>query len=165
MHNGGFIKTFIIIAAISLLLDWYVYNGLRTLTLDWTSRRMQNLLCYGFLFLSVGVTVLFIGGLGSFTTAQGMRPFHEYIFSLFLTFFFSKLIFAIVLLLGDLGRFIVGLVNHIGSNRATGQTYFPSRRKFISELAILIAAIPFSGFFYAMLRGKYHYKIHRETLY
>jgi len=43
--------------------------------------------------------------------------------------------------------------------------FFPARRKFISEAAVLFAAIPFTGFFYAMLKGKYDYKVHRQTLY
>jgi len=165
MHNSGFLKVFLIIAAITLLMDWYVYHGLRTLVEDWPSRRFQNAVLWGYLVISVGVTVLFIGGLGSLTTAQGMRPFHEYMLSLFITFFITKLIFIIVLALGDLGRFFVGIVKHLTTNQNTGASYFPSRRKFISELAVLIAAIPFSGFVYAMWRGKYHYKVHRETLY
>jgi predicted MPP superfamily phosphohydrolase len=165
MHNGGFIKVFVIIAAITLLMDWYVYHGLRTLTLDWPSKRWQNSILWGYLIISIGVTVLFIGGVSSFSTAQGMRPFHEYMLSLFLTFFITKLIFIIVLFLGDAGRFFAGIINHIGSNKNTGERYFPSRRKFISELAVLIAAVPFTGFIYAILRGKYDYRLHRETLY
>jgi predicted MPP superfamily phosphohydrolase len=164
MHNGGFIKVFFIIAVITLLMDWYVYNGLRTLTLG-SSKRWQNVVLWGYLIISIGVTVVFLGGISSLATAQGMRPYHEYMLSLFLTFFITKLIFILVLTIGDLGRFIVGVVNHIGTNKQTGQRYFPSRRKFISELAILIAAIPFSSFFYAMIKGKYNYKVHRETLY
>jgi predicted MPP superfamily phosphohydrolase len=30
---------------------------------------------------------------------------------------------------------------------------------------VLVAAVPFTAFFYAMLKGKYDYRIHRETLY
>jgi hypothetical protein len=120
MHNGGFIKVFIIIAAITLLMDWYVYHGLRTLTLDWSNKRIQNAVLWGYLVISVGITVLFMGGLGSFTTAQGMRPFHEYTLSLFITFFVTKLVFILVLFLGDIGRFFVGIFNHIGTDKHTG---------------------------------------------
>lgn len=165
MHRGGFVKIFIIIAAISLLMDWYVYHGLKTLTLDWPSKRWQNAVLWGYLVISIGTSALFIGGLGALSTAKGMMPFHEYTLSLFLTFFVSKLVFILVLFLGDIGRFIAGIVKHIGTNKHTGEPYFPSRRKFISELAVLIAAIPLTSFFYAIIRGKYHYRVHRETLY
>jgi len=166
MHGGGFLKIFLIIAAISLLLDWYVFSGLKTFTADWQSPRARQIVLYGFLLISVGVTVLFIAGFGSFSTAQGMRPFHEYMLSLFITFFITKLFFVIILSLGDFGRFIFGIVGHIGkSGAAPNQPYFPERRKFISEVAILVATFPFTGFMYAIFRGKYDYKIHRETLY
>jgi len=165
MHRGGFLSIFLIIAAITLLLDWYVFSGLKTFTADWQSPRSRQVVQYGYLLISVGVTVLFLLGFGSFSTAQGMRPFHEYMLSLFITFFVTKIFFVIILSLGDLGRFLVGIFNHIGKSGAQTVSYFPERRKFISEIAILVAAVPFTGFMYAMLRGKYDYKVHRQTLY
>ncbi|MDB5109894.1 MAG: phosphohydrolase [Mucilaginibacter sp.] len=165
MH-GGFVKLFSTIAVISLLLDWYVFSGLKTLTADWQSQRGRQVVLYGFLLISVGVTVIFISGFGSFSTAQGMTPFHEWMLSLFLTFFITKIFFVIILSLGDLGRFIAGIFNHIGKKDIPANTpYFPGRRKFISEIAVLVAAFPLTGFLYAMIKGKYDYKVHRETLY
>jgi predicted MPP superfamily phosphohydrolase len=166
MHGGTFFKIFLIIAGLSLLMDWYVFAGLRTFTADWHSVRMRQLVNWGYLVVSVGVTAMFILGFGSFTTARGMTPFHEWVLSIFLTFFFTKIFFIIVLFLGDVGRFLYGIVNNIVKPKGkTIQPFFPERRKFISEAAILVAAVPFAGFFYAMLKGKYDYKVHRQTLY
>lgn len=166
MHRGGFLTFFLIIAAISLLFDWYVFAGLKTYTNDWRSRRGRNIVLYGFLTVSVGITLLFIFGFGAFSTAKGMLPFHEWMLSLFLTFFITKLFFVIVLFLGDIGRFFAGIFNIATKHKNTvSHSYFPSRRKFIGELAILVAAFPFFGFFYAMFRGKYDYKLHRQTVY
>jgi uncharacterized protein len=166
MHGGVFLTVFLIIAAITLLFDWYVFSGLKTLTGDWQSTKVRNIVTWGYLVISVGVTVLFMAGFGSFSHARGMTPYHEYMLSLFITFFFTKLVFVIVLSLGDLGRFFYGIGNSIAKNGTkTNEPYFPSRRKFISELAILIAAFPFTGFIYAMVRGKYDYKVHKQTIY
>ncbi|WP_426589391.1 metallophosphoesterase [Mucilaginibacter sp. R-33] len=166
MHSSGFLKVFAIIALISLLFDWYIHSGLKTLTADWQSNLWRNVVLWGYLIISVGVTALFLLGFGAFSTASGMRPFHEWMLSLFLTFFITKLVFIIVLSLGDLGRFFVGVFNLIsGSGGGVGQSAFPGRRKFISEIAVLAAAVPFTSFFYAMLKGKYDYKLHKTTLY
>jgi len=166
MHRGGFFKIFLIIAAISLLLDWYVFNGLKSLTNDWQSVRMRQLVNYGYLVISVGVTAVFLLGFGSFSTARGMTPFHEWMLSLFLTFFITKIFFVLILFLGDLGRFFYGIVNNIAKPKsALTEPYFPARRKFITEAAILVAAVPFTGFFYAMIKGKYNFKVHRKTIY
>jgi predicted MPP superfamily phosphohydrolase len=162
MHGGFFFTLFLIIAAITLLLDWYVYAGLRTFTKDWQSKRMRRVMLLGYLILSVGVTVVFVVSSGSFS----MTPFHEYLLSVFITFFITKIFFVIVLSLGDLGRLLYGLVNGIvNRDKKTNAPFFPSRRKFISELAILTAAFPFTSFIYGIIWGKYDYKLHRETIY
>ncbi len=166
MHRGGFVRIFLIIAVLSLLLDWYVFAGLRTLTADWQSLRLRQLVNWGYLVISVGVTVLFIAGFGSFSTAKGMTPFHEWVLSIFLTFFITKIFFILILFLGDIGRFFYGIVNHfVKSTDAPAEPFFPARRKFISEIAVLVAAVPFAGFIYAMIKGKYDYKVHRKTIY
>src|SRR6185312_12738674 len=104
MHRGGFIRIFLIIAAISLLLDWYVFYGLKTFVKDWKSVRLKRVVLWGYLFISIGITVLFLAGTGSFSTAKGMTPYHEWMLSLLITFFITKIIFSLVLLIGDIGR-------------------------------------------------------------
>ncbi len=166
MHRGGILIVFLIIAALSLLFDWYVFFGLKTFTNDWQSKQLRYSVTFGYLVISVGVTATLLIGLGSFSTAKGMTPFHEWVLSLFLTFFFTKLFFVLVLFLGDIGRFFYGIVNYIAKPKGKViEPFFPARRKFISEIAILVAAVPFTSFFYAMLKGKYDFKLHKETLY
>jgi len=166
MHRGGIFTVFLIIATITLVFDWYVFSGLKTFTSDWQSAKARQIVLWGYLIISVGITILFVSGFGSFSHARGMTPYHEYMLSLFITFFVTKLVFVIVLSLGDMGRFIYGIGNSIANhNEKRTEAFFPSRRKFISELAILLAAFPFTGFIYAMVRGKYDYKVHRETIY
>lgn len=166
MRRGGFFIIFIIIAAISLLLDWYVYNGLKTFTSDWQWQRARAVVLYGFLLISISVTALLLISFGSGSGSHGMGNYQSWILSLFLTFFVTKLVFIIVLSLGDFGRFVAGIATNAGkSGTEVSQPYFPDRRKFISELAILLAAFPFFGFLYAIVRGKYDYKVHRTTIY
>ncbi|MEN0053674.1 MAG: metallophosphoesterase [Mucilaginibacter sp.] len=162
MHNSGFFRVFLIISAISLLFDWYVFSGLKTLSADWP-QLWRNLTLFGYLLVSVGIVALFLIGFGSFSTATGMRPFHEWVLSLFLTFFITKLFFVIILSLGDLGRFVIGLFNMASGNHS--QPAFPGRRKFISEIAVLVASVPFTSLIYAMTKGKYSYKLHTKTIY
>jgi uncharacterized protein len=166
MHGSGILKVFLIIAVISLLLDWYVYSGLRTFTKDWSSLRWRQYVLWGYLVASVGVTALFLLGLGSFRTARGMTPYHEWVLSFFLVFFITKIFFSLILLIGDLGRLFYGIgdniINHGNKSKAP---FFPARRKFISEIAILVAAVPFTGLLYGMFKGKYDFRLHKETFY
>lgn len=166
MHSGGFVRIFLVFIGLSLLLDWYVFNGLKTLVSGWRSRRLRQTVKWGYLLFSVGITVLFIAGLGTFRTAKGMTPYHEWVLSLFLALLVSKIFFVLVLFLGDIGRFFYGIIRRLAKPKSpTTGPFFPSRRKFIVEAATLFAAIPFTGFLYGMLKGKYDYKVHRQTLY
>ncbi len=163
MHGNGLLKIFFIISAIGLLFDWYVFSGLKTLSKNWLSKLWQRIVLWGYLIVSVGVTALLLLGFSAFRSANGMQPYHEWILSIFLTFFITKLIFVLVLFLGDIVRFFVGLFN-LASGKNKERT-FPGRRKFVTEVAVLVAAIPFTSFLYAMFKGKYDYKLHRITLY
>ncbi|MEP6750394.1 MAG: metallophosphoesterase [Bacteroidota bacterium] len=163
MHGNGLFKVFIIICLISLLFDWYIFNALKTWSADWTSKFRRRILLRGYLVISVGLTILLLLKMSSFRTASGMRPFNEWILSLFLVFLFTKLFFVIVLFIGDLARLVLGVAKkatHPGNGPA-----IPARRKFITDIAILVAALPFTSFLYAMFKGKYDYRVHRTTLY
>jgi len=166
MHRGGFVGFFVIIAAVSLLLDWYVFSGLKSFNAGWQPAIWRQVVNWGYLIISTGVTLLFIGGLGSLSTAKGMTPFHEWVLSIFLTFLVTKIVFVVVLLFGDIGRFFYGIINNLlkPKDKVT-VPFFPERRKFIGQLAVLLAAFPFAGFLYAMFKGKYNYKIHRPVIY
>jgi hypothetical protein len=121
---------------------------------------------WGYLLISVGLTILFIAGLGSFRTANGMLPFHEWVLSLFLTFLITKIFFVLILFLGDLGRFFYGIIRRFAKPKSRpGKPFFPGRRRFIVEAATLVAAIPFTGFLYALFKGKYDFRLHKQTLY
>jgi len=43
--------------------------------------------------------------------------------------------------------------------------YLPSRRTFVSQIALGLAAIPFASFLYGMVKGKYNFKVLKYTLY
>jgi uncharacterized protein len=166
MHRGRFLTIFLILMALSLLFDVYAYNGLRTIASSWKSALFRKLLLYGYLVVSVGLMVMLVTGMGSFSTPQGMRPFREWVLSLFLALLVTKLFFVLVLFLWDSGRFLYAVGDRLfGPRRAPGQPFMPARRQFMVDTAILVAAVPFTAFMYAMLRGKYDYRVHRETLF
>jgi len=166
MHGGGFFTIFLIIAGVSLLFDWYVFAGLKTLTKDWQSKQLKRLVTFGYPFIAMGVTITLLFDFGSFRTAKGMTPLHEWLLSIFLTLLFTKLFFVLILLFGDLWRFFYGIINYFVKPKGKAPApFFPARRKFISQVAIVVAAVPFTSFFYAMLKGKYNFKLHKETLY
>ncbi|HEY4334476.1 MAG TPA: hypothetical protein VGM89_01225, partial [Puia sp.] len=162
MHRQP-INIILILLAIDLATDFYVFAGLKTLTKKIRSNRLRQIGKWGFPAVSLLITTLLLINIGSLRTAKGMIPYYEWVLSLFVTLIITKLFFCIILLLGDLGRGVAGVVNKINP-RHTGPA-IPSRRRFIGQAATIFAAIPFTAFLYGMLKGKYDYRVHRQTLY
>ena len=80
-----------------------------------------------------------------------------------------KLIVIPFLFLEDIGRtvhFAISWVANIfqTSSPEPEHVHLASRKKFISQLAIGIAAVPFIGLLYGMAKGKYDYRVHRIKL-
>jgi predicted MPP superfamily phosphohydrolase len=92
--------------------------------------------------------------------------FNLYMLGLFVSFLFAKIIAGLVLLGEDLFRLPYSIVS-----RNKRKTVDPtagrwiSRRSFISRAAIVAGMIPFSGFIYGMIRGRYNFTIKREVLF
>jgi len=164
MRHGGFIRILYLIILFSFLLDIYAYQGVKTWVKNWKSLRRQKIAKLSYLMFFTGTSLLFLAAI-TFAPPYLSR-FQEWALSLFLTFLITKLFFIIVLLLGDIVRFFWGIIRGLIKPRAKkDEPFFPSRRRFIAEAGILLAAVPFTSFFYAMLKGKYDYRLHEVTLY
>ncbi|AWH83997.1 phosphoesterase [Flavobacterium album] len=74
-----------------------------------------------------------------------------------------KMIVGIILLGEDVFRIIGGLIRSFLGNEE--QSFLQERRKFVSQVALGLAAIPFLSLLYGMKWGKYNYKVRKETIY
>jgi predicted MPP superfamily phosphohydrolase len=146
------------------LLDLYVFQGVKSLTAGMQSSLARKAVRWGYWILSIGLPVLLVVALFTLDRSKGISPFLSLTSSLFITLFVTKLVFVAVLMGGDMLRLGEGLVKWIkGSPEPTA--FLPERRRFVSQLALGVAAIPFASFLYGIAKGKYNYKVHRHTVY
>lgn len=149
----------VIIISLSLLLDRYVARSIDVLIRNWRSERAKRAVRWGFWIVTLGVTIslLLLFSVGDRRSLGGVA---YWVFSIFLTFFITKLVWGMVLLFEDLTRLIGGLVRR----RASGK-FLPDRRRFVSQVGMGLAALPFFSFLYGIVKGKYDYTVHRKTIY
>ncbi|MFQ5448113.1 MAG: metallophosphoesterase [Saprospiraceae bacterium] len=147
------------VLALFFLLDWYAFQGVKTLTANHQWRRGIH---WGYWLVSAGLP---IGLIVSLMSIGRMNPVSTTVGSLFITLLVTKLAFVLVLMGGDIWRVAEGLFHKFAGSSATPGGFLPERRKFVSQLAIGVAAIPFASFLYGITKGKYNYKVHRHTLY
>ena len=117
---------------------------------------------YALLFL--GALVNFIIRVLNYTPGDGVRGQIANAGGIFVAFLLLALVFGVVLFLEDVVRVLVfGYEKITGVSETSTQT-FPSRRKFISGIALGIAALPFGALLYGMYKGKYNYQVLKYTL-
>ena len=84
--------------------------------------------------------------------------------AIFSVVYLTKLFLALFMFGEDIFRVLKSLYNLITEQKTASGSYIPSRRKFIGQLALGVASIPFAASIYGVIRGKYNYKVIKHTL-
>lgn len=119
------------------------------------------------IFIYFAIVALIIGNLfyqlySSPVQGRVLTPIKSYAFGFVLALFAFNLIITVILFGEDIFRFFAGVYNKLGSSKNSFE--MPSRRKFISQVALGLAAIPFASLLYGMYQGKYNFKVLKYTL-
>lgn len=138
------------------LLDVYFFQGLRSAT-SGLQPALRQVIQWGYWLFDIALVLCVLYLL--FVNAKAIPK--EYVFvliGLVLLSFLPKLIALPFLLLEDAYRLVDYWVHHKSANGMAG------RRRFINQLIMGVAAVPFVSIVYGMVKGKYDYRVHRHTL-
>jgi predicted MPP superfamily phosphohydrolase len=127
-----------IILLVIAIADPYFFQAVKTLTAN-------ALILNGYWFFDLAIVAGLL--LVMFTGARRLIPV---LMTLMLLSIIPKVFAMPVLLIEDITRLFRG---------------FPPRSTWVSELALIIAAIPFLGLLYGLTFGRHYYKVRKETLY
>jgi predicted MPP superfamily phosphohydrolase len=136
-----------------LLIDWYAWRGIHTATGQW-SAAVQRVLKVAYWTVSFAVLVGIAFGVARVNELHSAhnRAFIYTVIGIFVLFLLPKLVIVIFHLLEDIlellrlawGKFAPG---------AGAQAADPGRIRFLSQLGLALAAIPFAGVLYGLTRG------------
>jgi predicted MPP superfamily phosphohydrolase len=165
MGNSGSIVFLIILSLVSLILSWYVFQALRTLMVHWNNPMVRTSVAILYWVLS-GLYIIstLLSFLAIFRTGE-ISGIAQMGLNLFLTVTVTQVSVIIFLLGEDIIRVIQGTINFFSGDLSPNQSHIPDRRRFVSQLALIAAAIPFTSFVYGVFKGKYNFKVFRETIY
>ena len=107
----------------------------------------------------------FIYQLATFDRGSGLNIKVNWAIGLFLTLYVPKIVIMLLMFGEDIFRIPQALYRYFfTSGTAESASYMPSRRQFVSQIALGIAAIPFASFLYGIVKGKYNFKVLKYTL-
>ncbi len=136
-------------------IDWYTYQAFKT------SFPNQTWVKIGYWLFSILVYAYIVYGFLTFSR-ETMNPNFGTMVSLMILSLVPKLIILTFLFGEDVLRFFTGSFQSISSSRQGD--FLPDRRKFISQTALVLSAIPFVGILHGVLIGKYRYRVMKHTL-
>lgn len=134
-----------------IITQWYCFQSIKTV--------FQNKLIWLiYCIISFGIIGNFIFQALNYDRSEGFNHAISYSLGFFISLFIFQAIIIISLFFEDIIR-IPQAMYSLFNQGFNGQEYFPQRRKFISQLALILASIPFGALMYGMFRGKYNYKV------
>ncbi len=150
---------FIIICALFLFIELYSFQAIRTLIkLRW--------LLISYQIISLLLFVFIIYSFTQFDRSVGQTKQTMFTMGLMLLVYVPKIVITLVLLGEDIFRAGVGIVNYFIENPNTAtNSVIPSRRKFVSQLAVGLAAVPFLSLIYGIFEGRYNFKVFKQTVF
>ncbi|MDY8136738.1 metallophosphoesterase [Aquimarina sp. 2201CG5-10] len=149
----------IIPIVIYLLIEIYAYQAVRTIT-------RNQIVQIGYFVLSILVISYVIYIFTNYDRNVGPTQYTLRASGLLLVTIVPKLILVLFMFGEDIVRVCVAGYNYLSNTFFEGSApqYLPDRRKFISQVALGIAAIPFAGLIHGIFRGKYNYKVITHVL-
>ncbi|WP_298761507.1 metallophosphoesterase [uncultured Psychroserpens sp.] len=144
----------IIFILIYSLFTFYGFQAVKTVT-------KTTWIHYLFIAIALIIASNFIYQFSIGSEGRVLNPAKSYAFGFLLAFMSLNLVIVPILLGEDIVRSVLGLYDKVVTKESF---YMPSRRKFISQIALGLAAIPFSSLLYGMYKGKYRFRVLDYTL-
>jgi predicted MPP superfamily phosphohydrolase len=143
-----------ILLVIIVALELYAFQALKTVS-------KSKIVRYSWVVVSLIAYINFSYVAITYDRTLGQTPQFQMAMGIMLTVLLPKLVVLIAMFGEDVYRSVLKLFSVISSNKTNS---FTGRRKFISQLALGIAAIPFAAFIYGIIQGKYNYKVLKYQL-
>jgi len=144
----------VLLIVLVVFLEIYTFQAFKTIS-------KSKLVRFSYIAISVAVYAYFLITILTYDRSKGQTPEFQMAVGILLTFSIPKLIIVFILFGEDMYRLVLKLFSAISSSETQSLV---GRRKFVSQIALGLAAIPFASFIYGIIQGKYNYKVIKYQL-
>lgn len=145
----------IIISLLYILLTVYGFQAIKTVF-------KSSWIHYLFFAIALVVALNMVYQFASPSEGRVISGGRGYAIGFLLSFMAFNLVLVPILIGEDIIRSFISLYDKYFITKES--FYLPSRRKFISQIGLGLAAIPFASLLYGMYQGRYNYKVLKYTL-
>ncbi|WP_338647174.1 metallophosphoesterase [Flavobacterium sp. KS-LB2] len=147
----------VFLSLILLIIELYTFQVLKTLI-------KSKPVLFSIQGISLLILVYIVYSLMQFDRSVGQTKQMMVTMGLLLIVYVPKLILTFILMGEDIFRLGAGTVNYF-VNYDKSADFFNSRRKFVSQIGLGIAAVPFLSLIYGVTIGKYNYKVIKQRIF
>lgn len=148
----------VIFLIVFLIVDLYAFQAFKNVSKNnWTH--------VSYWLISILVIGNFVFNYYGFNRRDGFSHANAYAFGFLIAILVPKMILFLGMFAEDIFRVPQAIYRYFAEGDAAKGNYFPSRRTFVSKVALGIAAIPLASIIYGIYKGKYNYKVLKYTLY
>ncbi|WP_025741028.1 metallophosphoesterase [Aquimarina pacifica] len=145
---------------IYILLEVYAYQAVKTIA-------RNQIIQIIYLIISIGIFAYIIYTFFNYDRSVGPTKYTLRASAFLMVTLATKLVLVIFMFGEDIVRLCIAGYNYLTNTFFDGNAtqYIPERRKFISQIALGVAAIPFAGLLHGIFRGKYNFKVVKHVVY
>jgi predicted MPP superfamily phosphohydrolase len=148
---------FVLLCALFLFIEFYSYQAFRTvIKLRWVLVSYQ--------IISLLLLIFIIYSFTQFDRSIGQTKQTMFTMGLMLLVYVPKIVLTLIMFGEDIFRIGASLLNYFMYN-ASRKEMMPDRRKFVSQIALGLAAVPFLSLIYGIFEGKYNFKVIKQTVF
>jgi len=160
---------FIFIFSFIILIDAYSFKGIKLLFNGFNSQIIKYIVyvLYWLIPVIIITTLLYFRTLQPFDKEPLIFRNFFLLAGFFILFYIPKLIFIVFHVTEDIIHVTKWILTKFSSSEEIEQgskSLEISRSRFISQLGLLIAAIPFTSILYGMAKGRFNFRISHENL-
>jgi len=141
---------------ILLIVEFYSFQAIKTMT-----KNKWVLMVY--LIVSLVAMLFIVYSFMNFDRGKGQTRATLFVIGLALITYLPKILIFLVLFIEDISRLVEACIMSFVDNDR--EQFFSPRRRFVSQIALGIAAIPFGSLLYGMTIGKYNFRVMRQQLF
>ena len=146
----------LIIVFLFLLIEFYSFQAFKTLI---RAKWIVN----SYVIISIFLFIFIIYSFTQFDRSVGQTKQTMVTMGLMLLIYVPKILLSLVLFGEDIYRVVAGSVNYFVDY--DNGDFLKSRRKFLSQIGMGLAAVPFLSLIYGMTVGKYNYKVIKQRIF
>lgn len=147
----------LLIGIVLFIIELYAFQAFKTLI-------KSRGIVVSYQIISLLLFLFIIYSFTKFDRSVGQTKQTMITMGLLLLIYIPKIVITLVLLGEDIYRIGAGSINYFIDNNASAD-FLPSRRKFVSQIGLGLAAVPFLSLIYGMTIGKYNYKVIKQRIF